>query len=243
VDQVPSHHLQMHPKGELRVLRLCAQGVQSPKSPAAAQLAVLDQLLWQCKPGTGGSSSSGPSANSNSSGGGGAGGGGGFRGWLTRMLLEFALGRLDVQLQGCCCQLVVPWQLGPQSLSPQTRQQQYDGVALSIRLLTISPSSPGDTHAAAASQRDVQGASLHDALGEQLTKCCKPWQLVGGWCVHDRSTAAAPQLGCTLVCAGLMVHVCRRAQQASCCVSSSSLLRWLPQLNRLFLCVLRRCNR
>jgi len=79
------------------------------------------------------------------------------------------LGHLDVQLQDCRCQFVVPWQLGPQSQLPaQQAKQQHDGVALSIRMLTIIPDSSAAAGSAAASPRNVQGASLHDAVGGQL---------------------------------------------------------------------------
>lgn len=145
---------------------LLQQGTQLPRSAADAQLAVLDQLLWQRKHTTAGSSSSRsvPDGDGSSSSGSGT---GTFRGWLSRLLLEMTLGRLDVQLQDCRCQFVVPWQLGPQSqLLSQQAQQQFDGAALSIRLLAVSPSTT-----AAAHPGGVQGASLHEALGKQSSSC------------------------------------------------------------------------
>lgn len=144
---------------------LLMQGTQLPRSAAAAQLAVLDQLLWQRKHTTAGSTSSSSSAP-DSDGSSSSASTGTFRGWLSRLLLEMTLGRLDVQLQDCRCQFVVPWQLGPQSQLPsQQAQQQFDGAALSIRLLTVNPSAT-----AAASPGGVQGASLHEALGN-LAHC------------------------------------------------------------------------
>lgn len=147
-------------------VRCCVgmQGVQLPNSPAAAQLAVLDQLLWHRKHSRSGSSTA--------DGGGGGGGSSGFKGWISQLLLKATLGRLDVQLQDCRCQFVVPWLLGPQSQLPeQQARQQYDGVALSMRLLTVTPDSraPAAGSVPAASPGNVQGASLHEAVGEHCT--------------------------------------------------------------------------
>lgn len=145
------------------------QGVQLPRSPAAAQLAVLDQLLWPRKHTTTSSSSSSATADMHSNGA----SSGTFRSWLSQLALKMALGRLDVQLKDCCCQLVVPWQLGPQSQLPgQASKQQYDGAAVNIRMLTVSPSSSaaGGSNAAASSG-NVQGASLHNAIGKGHAPC------------------------------------------------------------------------
>jgi hypothetical protein len=143
------------------------QGVQLPRSPAAAQLAVLDQLLWPRKDQTTSSRSAPADGYSNGA------GSGSFRSRLSQLALKLTFGRLDVQLKDCCCQLVVPWQLGPQSQLPeQASRQQYDGAAVNIRLLTVSPSSSavGGSNAAAASGK-VQGASLHDAFGKEHAPC------------------------------------------------------------------------
>jgi hypothetical protein len=137
------------------------QDAQLPRCPAAAQLAVLDQLLWH-KSSKSSSSATGTSGNASS------GSSGTFKGWLSQLMLKFTLGRLDVQLQDCRCQFVVPWQLGPQSQLPEQQAlQQFDGVALSIRLLTVVPhSSRAGSSTAAASSGNVQGASLHEAVGK-----------------------------------------------------------------------------
>jgi hypothetical protein len=150
------------------VTPMLMQGVQPPRSPAAAQLAVLDQLLWPRKHTTTTTSSS-ASAEGHSNGA----GSGTFRSWLSQLALKLTLGRLDVQLKDCCCQFVVPWQLGPQSQLPeQASKQQYDGAAVNIRLLTVSPSSSaaGGSNAAASSG-NVQGASLHNAFGKEHVPC------------------------------------------------------------------------
>lgn len=138
------------------------QGAQLPQSPAAAQLAVLDQLLWQRKHSRGSNSSpDGGGSISNS-----------LKGWVSQLLLKAMLGRLDVQLQDCRCQFVVPWLLGPQSQLPeQLAKQQYDGVSLHMRLLTVTPDSNAASATAAASPSNVQGASLHEAVGEMRAAC------------------------------------------------------------------------
>jgi hypothetical protein len=148
---------------------------------------VLDQLLWHRKQAAAGSNSS--SNAPDGSGGSGGGTSGTFRSWLSRLLLEMTLGRLDVQLQDCRCQFVVPWQLGPQSQLPaQQAQQQFDGAALSIRLLTVSPSN------AAASPGGVQGASLHEALGKLISAASAVIVTAAGACfpaiVHEGLFAA-----------------------------------------------------
>lgn len=152
------------------------QGMQLPHSPAAAQLAVLDQLLWQRKHSTNSSSAA--------DGGGGGGSTSSFKGWVSQLLLKATLGRLDVQLQDCRCQFVVPWLLGPQSQLPeQQARQQYDGVALSMRLLTITPDSraPAAGSVPAAAPGNVQGASLHEAVGETYCTCTGWWYACAAW--------------------------------------------------------------
>lgn len=129
---------------------------------------MLDQLLWQRKHS---SSSDATTANGSS-----------FRGWLRQLLVKFSLGRLDVQLQDCRCQFVVPWQLGPQSQLPeQAAKQQHDGIALSVRLLTVSPGNAAPDFAA-ASPGNVQGASLHEALGEDAWP--RGWSVCLGGCLR-----------------------------------------------------------
>lgn len=156
------------------------QGVQLPQCPAAAQLAVLDQLLWHAaKSSASAGGRGGRNNSSDSTPDGASGSSSSFKGWAKQLLVRFALGRLDVQLQDCRCQFVVPRVLGPQSQLPAHQvQQQYDGVALSMRLLTVSPQSDAagagaaTTGAAAAaaslSTSNMQGASLHEAVGEVL---------------------------------------------------------------------------
>lgn len=69
--------------------------------------------------------------------------------WVRQWLLKAVLGLVELQLEDVRCQYVVPGQLGPEA-AKQQHAGQRDGIAVSVRLLVLTPGVAA-TAAAAAS--------------------------------------------------------------------------------------------
>lgn len=125
-----------------------------PNLAAAGQLEVLEQLLWH------GNVSTASNYSKRSS-------------WLRAWLLKAALGRVELQLQDCCVQYVVPGQLGPAAVGQTTSHR--DGIVISVRSISLAPAAAA-RHAAenAASTAADSPSTKPSRSGEGCCICC--WQ-------------------------------------------------------------------